>query len=122
MQEESQVAIERHAEQYCIFYELNTDQLQKNNLYNLVIALQKGVSGSFQLGTGELTSINDLISLITEVVGKGFPVQILYEDFRPGEIKHTWCDITKSRELLSFNPRIGLMEGLIQTWEWFTSR
>ncbi len=87
----------------------------------IILALQKGVSGSFQLGTGEPTSINQLISLMKEVLGDRVPVKTRYEDFRPGEIRHTWCDITKAKDILTFQPRISLRKGLCQTWEWFSN-
>lgn len=83
-------------------------------------AMESDALGAYQLGSGEPTTVNELLGLMHEVVGRELEVQ--YEDFRPGEVRKTWCDITKARESLTFNPRTPLAEGLRVTWGWFTTQ
>ena len=85
----------------------------------ILSAMQRRVSGVFQLGSGWPTTINKLIAHISDVVGSGYPVSARYEDFRIGEIRNTWCDISKAEEALGFSPSMPLDEGLARTWCWF---
>ncbi|MFN2260194.1 MAG: NAD-dependent epimerase/dehydratase family protein, partial [Parasphingopyxis sp.] len=80
-------------------------------------ALDAGVAGPIQLGTGKGTPLNDIIALLREISDEDFEVR--YEEFRAGEIVHTWCDISRAREMIGYDPRIGLAEGLEETWRWF---
>jgi UDP-glucose 4-epimerase len=73
----------------------------------------------FQLGTGIPTSVNELVSLIRETVGKRYPFSVNYDNFRQGEIKEVYTDISKARTMLGFEPEMSLKKGLEQTWQWF---
>jgi len=86
----------------------------------IMLAIEKEVSGVFQLGTGIPVTINELLDLIRGTVGQGFAVDVRYEDFRPGEIRNTWCDIARASSVLGYSPSISLKEGLAGTWRWFT--
>lgn len=82
-------------------------------------AIDSDVSGVFQLGRGKPTTINELLDAIRDVVGDEYPFEVDYQDFREGEIHTTWCDITKARENIGFNPTTELPEGLAKTFAWF---
>ncbi len=85
-------------------------------------AMEKEVSGVFQLGTGIPTSINQLIELMREVINGDAEIKVKYHDFRAGEIHTTYCDISRAKDGLDFNPSIELKQGLKTTWEWFQTR
>lgn len=83
-------------------------------------ALQKpDVTGIFQLGTGIPTSVSTLIDTMRQVIGDTHPIDVVYEDFRSGELRATYCDISKARRSLDFNPSTSLKEGLKPSWDWF---
>jgi UDP-glucose 4-epimerase len=64
----------------------------------------------FNIGTGKPVRIRDLAVLVMRLHGvEGEPV---YAAKRPGDIKHSYADVSKARILLGFEPRIGLEEGL----------
>lgn len=85
----------------------------------IVNALDMKATGVFQLGTGVPTSINQLLEAIRRVVGNETEVKVKYHDFRAGEIHTTYCDISKARKGLGYNPTMGLEAGLEITWNWF---
>lgn len=64
----------------------------------------------FQIASGKETSINSLIGLLKKISDKD--LQVNYEPARRGEIRRNYSDITKSRNLLGFTPKMELMEGL----------
>lgn len=80
---------------------------------------QPDANGVFQIGTGKPTSLNELIGLIKEVVGDASFPELIYHDFRTGEIVHTHSKVDHAREKLGFSSSIPLIEGLRETWEWF---
>ncbi|NLF87774.1 SDR family NAD(P)-dependent oxidoreductase [Candidatus Bathyarchaeota archaeon] len=70
-----------------------------------------GVEGGvFNLGTGKPTSVNDLAHAVLDLTGAG--VGIHYEPARLGEIKESYADISKAKQLLKFGPKVTLREGL----------
>ncbi|WP_425065293.1 NAD-dependent epimerase/dehydratase family protein [Reyranella sp.] len=84
-------------------------------------AIDANVSGVFQLGTGKPTSINELLGEMKMVVGPQRWPAVNYEDWRAGEVRKTYCDITRAREAFGFAPATPLADGLQATWNWFLS-
>ena len=80
-------------------------------------AVASDAEGAFQLGKGEPTTVNELLALMRDVVGREIPVD--YRDFRAGEVRETWCQIDKARAGIGFDPTTTLEDGLRTTWEWF---
>jgi UDP-glucose 4-epimerase len=70
------------------------------------------VSGeAFNIGTGERTSINRLFTILAELSNKA-DIQPIYARERPGDIKHSYASITKAREMLGFESKTELRQGL----------
>ena len=88
----------------------------------IVAAMRAGRSGAFQLGSGAGTPLNRLIEEIAKVVGPECRLEVRYEPFRTGEIRHNWTDVRKAREKLGWTPRTSLPDGLARTWTWFHNR
>ena len=86
----------------------------------IVAALKSEVTGTIQLGSGLPVSVNQLLDIMDGAVAPA-KVERLYEPFRDGEIRHTYCDITKAREALGFNPPTSLPAGVERTWRWFVA-
>ncbi|CAM4316022.1 NAD-dependent epimerase/dehydratase family protein [Palleronia rufa] len=83
-------------------------------------AIDSDATGAFQLGSGRPTTVSQLIALMQRVTG--LTPDIRSEPFRPGELRATWCDISKAREAFGFAPETDLQDGLAATWDWFRSR
>ncbi|MEZ0578839.1 NAD-dependent epimerase/dehydratase family protein [Nocardioides sp. MH1] len=81
------------------------------------VAVDSDAVGAYQLGSGKPTTVNELLELIRDATGSD--LDVLYEDFRTGEVRYTWCDIDKARDGLGFDPVTPLDEGIRRTWEWF---
>jgi UDP-glucose 4-epimerase len=82
-------------------------------------ALDAGVSGVYQLGTNVPVTINSLLETLGAAAGAGRLPKVIYKPFRPGEVAHNYCDITRARETFGFDPQTPLTEGVACTFDWF---
>ncbi len=86
---------------------------------NLWAALSKRRWGIYNVGTGNPTSINELIKLIFKVTRKKVPVK--FAPPRGSEIKHIHADIQQIVHDLNFTPSLTLQEGLEQLYKCYGS-
>ena len=59
--------------------------------------------------------MNHVAETIGAILGK--PVEKRYEPPRPGDIRDSWADISAAREVLGYEPRVDLDDGLRLTAE-----
>ena len=79
-------------------------------------AVEKDISGIFNLSTNSESSLNELIEILKELQ----PIKdVLYKDEREGDIKNSCLDNTKIRQVLNWEPRYSLAEGLKSTYKWY---
>jgi len=71
------------------------------------------------LGGHEVITINNLIRLIEDVVGRKAIVQ--YGPPDPADMFTNWADVTKAGELLGWEPQFNLREGVKQLAEWYNA-
>jgi UDP-glucuronate 4-epimerase len=69
------------------------------------------------LGGHETITINNLIKLTEEIVGKKAIVQYGPPDL--ADMRSNWADVSKARAMLGWEPRVGLREGITHLFEWY---
>lgn len=84
-----------------------------------VLALEKGEGQTFNIGTGKETTVNELFSILKREFG--YLGQALYEPARPGELLRNCLDISKAKQVLGWQPKTSLLEGVKITKEWLKS-
>lgn len=88
---------------------------------NLGAAGAKDVSGTvFNVANGERVTLNQLLAALKELTGRS-EVTAEYRDSRIGDVRHSLADTTRARQLLGYEPRVGLREGLAKTIDWWKS-
>jgi len=65
-------------------------------------------------------TVNFLIEMIKKKLNSD--IQPVYESPRPGDIKHSFADISKAREILNYEPLVSFEKGLEKTISWYTKR
>lgn len=70
------------------------------------------------IAVGEQTSLNELWSKITKVIG--IDLQPVYRDFRQGDVKHSLASIEKAKQLIGYEPGISVLEGLKTAISWYS--
>lgn len=73
--------------------------------------------GSYNIGTGVETSVNDLISELQKSSGRDF--EVIHGDERPGEVQSISLEVTVAEETFGWSPSVDLAEGMKMTWDWF---
>jgi dTDP-L-rhamnose 4-epimerase len=72
----------------------------------------------FNLGTGIPTSVGEVARmLIKRLADDDIEPQILNQ-YRAGDIRHCYADVSKAQQLLGFEPRISLQEGMVDLLAW----
>jgi UDP-glucose 4-epimerase len=81
-----------------------------------ICAAQAETSGVFNIGSGRRTSVIELANLIQKLAGRyGEPA---FRPPKPGEIKHSYSDISRAGEL-GYSPKHSLEEGIRKTMSSF---
>lgn len=84
----------------------NTDSL--NQVYNIA--------------HGEKTSLNTLLRAIVSEVSNSIKIRspdVLVQDFRSGDVRHSLADISKAQKLLGYMPLFNVADGLKKTILWY---
>ena len=74
----------------------------------------------FNVACGVATTLNDVVRLIGEGLGKTIPVT--YAPARVGDVKHSLADISAARSQLGYKGAISFSEGLRRTIAWYAER
>lgn len=69
------------------------------------------------LGGHEVITINNLITLIEEIVGKKAVVD--YGPAVQADMRSNWADVRKAGELLDWEPQFNLRQGVKHIYEWY---
>ena len=70
------------------------------------------------VATGQQTTLNELLGALKKLTGRT-EVEAEYRETRIGDVRHSLADITRAREWLGYEPKVGLEEGLRHTLEWW---
>ncbi len=86
----------------------------------LQIARHPEVAGEIiNLGNGKEIQIREVVRLIFDLMGNPIEPQIGALPYRPGETWHFYSDPTKAKQLLGWEARTPLEEGLRRTIAWY---
>jgi UDP-N-acetylglucosamine/UDP-N-acetyl-alpha-D-glucosaminouronate 4-epimerase len=78
----------------------------------------KGIGAVINVANGARITLNELLKEVQQLTGKT-DVSVDYQPPRAGDVLHSLADITRARELLGFEPQVGLREGLQLTIDWW---
>lgn len=78
----------------------------------------KAVGHVVNIANGERISLNELLKELQDLTGKT-NVTADYQPTRAGDVKHSLADISLSRDLLGYEPKIDLRQGLSLTMDWW---
>jgi dTDP-L-rhamnose 4-epimerase len=72
----------------------------------------------FNIGSGQSFTIVEIAQKLAKILGKEDLVPEISGQYRVGDIRHCFSDISKAKEILKYEPQLTLDEGLIELAEW----
>lgn len=75
----------------------------------------------FNVGAGIPTSVIEIANVLLEKYNKKVPVEIT-GNYRVGDIRHNFADISKIKQLLGFEPKVMIGEGISRFAEWVSAQ
>lgn len=85
---------------------------------NLLAAGCEGAAGQMvNIACGEIATLNELFARLDDLIGAG--IEPIYDDPRPGDVKHSLADISRARDLLGYDPVVSFEEGIEKTVAWY---
>jgi nucleoside-diphosphate-sugar epimerase len=71
------------------------------------------------VGVGERYTLNQTVALLNKIFGR--QVTPRYAPPRDGDVRHSHADLSLARQVLGYEPKVRLEEGLQRTVEWYRS-
>ena len=82
-----------------------------------IVALKPFGYEIINLGGHEVISMNALIAMLEEKIGRKALIE--RHPPNPADMLTNWADVSKARNLLGWQPQVGLQEGIQQLIEWY---
>ncbi len=64
--------------------------------------------------------MNQLSNILKEILGSKQSPR--YEEVRKGDVKHSLADIRRGKEIINYEPKVGIEAGLRKTVDFFKGR
>ena len=90
-------------------------------LANLLAAHYDAAGEILNIGAGSPINLTDLAKLMLKILEKEH-LKIIYSDPRPGDIIHSYADISKAMDLIHFKPEYDQERGLTDYFKWYSNR
>jgi nucleoside-diphosphate-sugar epimerase len=85
----------------------------------LALTATRAAGSVINIGCGERITLNRLIAILEEIMGVRAAVD--YQPARPGDVRDSLADISLAKELLGYQPKVAVEEGLRRTVAWFAA-
>ena len=72
---------------------------------------------TMNLACGGQLTLNQLLAVLRKITGSD--VEAVYTDPRPGDVRHSWADITLSEQILNYKTQVPLEDGLRRAVDYF---
>jgi nucleoside-diphosphate-sugar epimerase len=82
--------------------------------------MKSDYSGPLNLGTDELVTVDELVDIISEIAGK--TLQKRHDTSKPQGVRGRNSDNSRLRDVLGWEPKTPLREGLVPTYRWIDER
>jgi dTDP-L-rhamnose 4-epimerase len=72
----------------------------------------------FNIGSGQSYTIREIAERVSAAVGKGYIEPEISGQYRVGDIRHCFADISRARGVLGYTPHVTLDDGLVELAQW----
>ena len=93
------------------------------NLLSITTENKNADNEIYNTAFGERTTLNDLVKYLKEYLSefdsKISEIEIIYGDYRKGDVPHSLASIEKAQKLLNYAPKHSMKEGLKEAVKWY---
>lgn len=93
------------------------------NILALTSDNQEAQNQVYNTAFGERTTLNDLVRYLKEYLSEFDPkireVEVIYGEYRKGDVPHSLASIDKAKSLLNYNPQFSMKNGLKEAVKWY---
>ncbi len=78
----------------------------------------------FNIAVGDRTTLNQVFSCIKDALSRldvKSTSEMVYRDFRAGDVRHSQANIEKAKDLLGYTPIFNVGEGMLKASSWYVS-
>ena len=87
-----------------------------------LLAAKNDVSGEiFNIGAGSPINLTNLANIMLKITNREH-LRLIYKDPRPGDIIHSYADISKANRLLKFESEYNQEKGLKEYFKWYDDK
>jgi dTDP-L-rhamnose 4-epimerase len=84
----------------------------------LALTAASATSGAFNVGSGEHLTIREVATRMAAALGLDGIAPEITAQYRVGDVRHCFADISLARDRLGYEPQVTLDEGLVELAEW----
>ena len=83
----------------------------------LALTVEKTSGQAMNISTASSVTVNTVVKTIAELLGKD--IEPIYAPVRPGDIKHSFADVSWAKKLIGYEPKISFDEGIRRAINWY---
>lgn len=86
------------------------------------VAGEEGKNQVYNVALGDRTTLNELFSSLVSALAKNdvhYEKSSIYREFRAGDVRHSQADISKAKNLLSYQPEYRIQQGIDKAMPWY---
>jgi dTDP-L-rhamnose 4-epimerase len=90
--------------------------------FRLAMEVEQAKGGVLNIGSGRSFTIRQIASRMAAVLGHGGIEPEITGQYRVGDIRHCFADITLARRVLGYEPKVELEDGFDELGEWLATQ
>jgi dTDP-L-rhamnose 4-epimerase len=83
----------------------------------LALEVPEAAGCAFNVGSGQSNTVLEVAAMMGAILGKAIEPDVC-GNYRVGDIRHCFADITRAKEVLGYRPGTMLEQGLVELAEW----
>ena len=88
----------------------------------LALEAPKADGLAINIGSGRSSTVVEVARALSQVLGREMYEPEITGEYRVGDIRHCFADLTRAREVLGFEPRVSLRDGLREMTKWLSTQ
>ena len=98
------------------------DNAVQANILAATVTNTNSLNQIFNVAVGDRTTLLELADIIKDNIPAGSSSEMIFKEFREGDVRHSQADISKAKNLLAYEPSHNVEQGIKETVAWYLTR